>query len=445
MDEEVVEFNCRGLESCLRFITSTGQFQSAYELTLNCPLCGQPVSRSLYEKITGILQERKTQLERIKSERLELRRKLKNERLELRKQAQNFTREKTRLIRNAVERRTKQLNNRMAALKAREVRLEKKTAERIDRITRSAHADAEREINVKMSRFRKELKETTKAEIKKERERTRSKVEGKYEKLRYSFNSALLQMKAKSGKIEEQQRQIRELERQLKRQTTPSVEGLLYETTLIAQLKKKFPEDSFLHTGKGGDVVHSVVQEGETVGIILYECKRVKNYSSGHVSQTFLAKEKRKADFGILVTNAMKKGTQGFYSEKGVLIVHPAGVLSLVAVLRVQMVRIAAMKLGQLERDQAVKLTLAYLQGPEFSNSMDSIVRETSLLYDELREEIKTHYVVWKKRYGSYTRMHLEASRVKETANAVLRGEKDYAELVEPSAYPQLPELQSTE
>jgi hypothetical protein len=399
----------------------------------------------LYEKITGILQERKTQLERIKSERLELRQKLKNERLELRKQAQNFTREKTRLIRNAVERRTRQLNNRMAALQAKEARLEKKTAERIAKITRSAHADAEREIEAKMNQFKKELKETTKTEIKKERERTRSKVESKYEKLRYSFNSALLQMKAKSGKIQEQQRQIRELERQLSRQTTPSVEGLLYETTLIAQLKKKFPEDGFLHTGKGGDVVHSVIQKGEIVGVILYECKRVKNYSSSHVSQTFLAKEKRKADFGILVTNAMKKGTQGFYSERGVLIVHPAGVLSLIAVLRVQMVRIAAMKLGQLERDQAVKLTLTYLQGPEFSNSMDSIIRETNLLYDGLKEEIKTHYVTWKKRYESYARMHLEASKVKETANAVLRGERDYAELVQPSVYPQLAELEPTQ
>jgi chemotaxis signal transduction protein len=43
------------------------------------------------------------------------------------------------------------------------------------------------------------------------------------------------------------------------------------------------------------------------VGIMVYECKPVKRYSPSHVKQASEAKEKRNADFAILVTSAMKK------------------------------------------------------------------------------------------------------------------------------------------
>ena len=153
--------------------------------------------------------------------------------------------------------------------------------------------------------------------------------------------------------------------------------GYLDEHTLTTALKRWFPEDEIQHKGKGGDVIHSIVRKGRQVGLIVYECKRVKHYSAGHVKQAAEAKEKRKADFAILVTNAMKKGTQGFYTERGVIVVHTAGLQSILNILRSQIIQIAEMKLGQQERDKAIRMTLEYLEGPEFSNSMDSIIQES--------------------------------------------------------------------
>ena len=410
-------------------------------MIFNCPLCGKPVTKSLYDKITGIWQERAKQLNRIKEERLRLREEIRGQKRKLQEQARRFGREKNRLIRVAVDKRTKTLNLQLASARLKERELEKRTARRIVKVTTLAHAQAGRALAAKLKQLKKEMKESSKVVAKRERERAKSEVEQRYRKLRYTFDSTLRQMATKSRTIKEQQGEIAELQRQLKRQTTPSVEGLLYEATLLQQLRKKFPDDRYLHTGKGGDILHSIVQNGKEVGRIVYECKRVKNYSVSHVVQTWEAKEKRKADFGILVTNAMKRGTQGFFAEKGVMIVHPAGVLSLVAVLRGQVVQIADMKLGQLQKDEAIRLTVEYLEGPEFSNSMEGIVEESISLYDDLKEEMKRHFLTWKKRYQSYAKIHSEASRVKDTTNAAMKGQVEREKVLEPLRYPELIQL----
>jgi hypothetical protein len=187
----------------------------------------------------------------------------------------------------------------------------------------------------------------------------------------------------------------------LKKETTPQIEGLLEEKVLTRELHNRFPEDKVEHHGKGGDVLQYVMQNAEQAGVLVYECKRVKRYSSAFVTQAGDAKEKRKADFAILVTKTMKKSGQGFHVERGVMVVHPAGALWLAGVLRNQVVRIADMKLGQLQRDKATKLTLEYLEGPELANSMDAVIQESVALYKELMDEIEKHKAVWKRRYSS--------------------------------------------
>ena len=173
----------------------------------------------------------------------------------------------------------------------------------------------------------------------------------------------------------------------------------------------------------------------------------VQHYSFGHVKQASDAKQKRHADFVILVTNAMKKGTQGFFTERGVIVVHSAGIISLVGIVRNQIVRMAEMKLGQQERDKAIRRTLEYLEDPEFANSLDAIIQESIALYKEWVEEIKRHVAVWKRRYNSYQKIAEEASRVKTTTQALLSGEDEYEKLVQTVSLPatlMLPELEES-
>jgi hypothetical protein len=136
----------------------------------------------------------------------------------------------------------------------------------------------------------------------------------------------------------------------------------------------------------------------------------------------------------------MKKKTHGFFTEKGVIIVHGLGVLPLVSVLREQIVRIGNLKLGQLERRKAVRLTLDYVEGPEFSNSIEAIIQESVGLATDMKEEVKKHVITWKKRFKSYERICSEALTIKKTTSTLLTGES-MRKLSPQEALPELPPL----
>ena len=292
--------------------------------------------------------------------------------------------------------------------------------------------------------LRKQLRLSLRNRLKEARDLGAQQIRNKYDRLEKTFRSTLSQMTIKDSELRMQAQQIKELRRELERQTTPQMEGLLNEDNLTRQLKKRFPTDKFIQTRKGGDILQSIIRKGEQVGIMVYECKRVRRYSPSHVKQTAEAKEKRNADFAILVTNAMKKGTQGFFTERGVMVVHVAGVLPLATMLRDQVIRIAELKLGQLQRRKAVKLVLEYLEGPDFTNSLDAIIGETITLYNDLKEEVKKHVISWKKRYDSYKKVHEQTLAVKGTSKALLSGEPR-PESLRGEPLPALPEMPEVE
>jgi len=410
-----------------------------------CPLCKQSVSPSLYRKITGIWEERQRVLQKIKEQRARLLQKIDEQRKKLRNQLAEFRKEKAHVIKQAVDKQTSRLESKISALKRREEEVEKHAREKIRIATEEAQRKAGRQAAAQLNSFKKEIRASLRGQLKKERQLAAQRAETKYGRLRRSLTSALEGAKIKDRQVHELRKEIEELQKQLKRETWPQKEGLLSERELATELHRRFPEDKVQHTGKGGDVIQTVVRNGEQTGIMVYECKRVKHYYTSHVKQALEAKEKRKADFAILVTNAMKKGTQGFFTERGVIVVHPAGLLSLTNILRSQIIQIAEMKLGQQERDKAIKMTLEYLEGPEFSNSMDAIIQESIALYQDLMEEVKKHIAGWKKRYSSYKKVHKEAFTVKTKSKALLSGEPEYKKLIITEALPALPELPDLE
>ncbi len=140
---------------------------------------------------------------------------------------------------------------------------------------------------------------------------------------------------------------------------------------MLAALQDKFPLDRFEHTGKGGDIVHYIKDSGKEVGIIVYELKRVSNFSNSHIQQTLAAKQTRNADYAILVTNAKRsKNDFGFSVAKGVIIIHPAAAMTIIAILREQLITISKLKLSNKQRDEATRAVLDYIHSPAFKNSI---------------------------------------------------------------------------
>ena len=411
----------------------------------NCPLCGQPVSASIYQKITGIWEERKKALAKIKVQRTKLLEKITNQRKKLKEQAVEFREKKKQLVKDAVSKRTKRLESKIANLNRKQEEVKRRANEKIRTAIEQGHREAERRATRQLNSYKKDIRASVRAQLKKERERATQRAETKYTKVKQRLGKALDRAEIKGRQVRELREDIQELKEQLKKGTTPQDEGLLDEKELTKQLQKRFPEDKVEHHGQGGDVLQYVLHNGEQAGVLVYECKRVKRYSKAFVTQALDAKEKRKADFAILVTKTMEKGTEGFCFERGVLVVHHLGVLSLASVLRTQIIRIDEMKLGQAQRNKAIKLTLEYLEGPEFANSMDAVIQESFVLYKELMDEVEKHKAVWKRRYSSYSKICEQASTVNSTTHALLSGEPEYKKLIQTESLPALPELPQTE
>ena len=109
-----------------------------------CPLCGQPVSTSLYQKITGIWQERQKALQKIKEQRARLLKNINGERKKLRKQAADFRKRKTRLVKQEVQKQTRRLEFKIRTLRRREKQVENRTREKIRIATERAHRETDR-------------------------------------------------------------------------------------------------------------------------------------------------------------------------------------------------------------------------------------------------------------------------------------------------------------
>lgn len=224
--------------------------------------------------------------------------------------------------------------------------------------------------------------------------------------------------------IREKEEQISDLKEQLKRGTTPQIEGLLDEAKFASLLKEAFPEDRIEHTGKGGDVLQHVRLNGRPVGTIVYECKRVPKVLSAHITQTKRAITQRNASYGVLVTVGTKRGRFGFWSERGIFVVHPLGATSFAGVLRDSMIEVARMQLTRKEREAAARRIFEFLSGPEFKNNMQDVLQRAVELREMLHKEARTHLNIWRKRYEYYKSIYESTSTVRSRFHRILETSK---------------------
>lgn len=379
-----------------------------------CPLCKQEVSRVLYEKITGVWEEKEEKLRDLREKEKKLARKeremtarfiaerkkmIESEKIKLDAELEK----KERVWKKALAIQRKALLRRSDAAEA---AFKRKLASETNKILREERARArvlERSLKERFQADAAKILEKGKRSLYKEQaalQRQERIQINKYRKLNEQYNS--LQSKSRIAQ-EKASKKIALLEEQLKKDKTPQVLGLLEEGVFLEKLRSMFPTDRFDHTGKGGDIVHHIIDKQAEIGTIVYELKKVSSFSRNHVIQAFEAKNKRNADYGMLVTNAKRsKDDFGFCVSKGIIIIHPAGALVLVDIIRDHLIKIARLKLSAEKRRKTVQAVLDYIQGPTFRNGIESIIEDTKELYMSLTKEVKDHIKYWEVRINKY-------------------------------------------
>lgn len=400
-----------------------------------CPLCKQAVSEELFERITGIWRERRAAEKKFKEQEKELFKQQKELKNQLESERKKLKIEQKVVIEQKLAEKSKKFDVQLQRLEKEKNAIKERFDKKIAGAVKLAEARARREVN---SALKEKMRETIKAQVQKATMKTQ---EGLVRATR-TIEATRKQMSTLQQQNLKQQNRIRNLETQLKNQTTPQLEGFLYEDKLIEALQKDFPHDKFVHTGKGGDILHYVILQKNEVGLIVYECKRVGHWYSAHVEQAYTAKIQRKADYAVLVTNATKKGAGGFFIEKGVIVISPGGILALAVVLRDQIINIAQLKLTKSQREEAIEKTMEYLQGAEFKNSLELIIRKTVEMYEDLKKECHDHVKGWKKRYEALKSVYTNTAQVQGKTTALISGKHDFSkEILIAQPFPALPDL----
>jgi hypothetical protein len=408
-------------------------------MVYECPLCHQEVSKRLYDKITGVWDAKEKALKKLEEKRRELVQKEKLMKIK-------FDEDKKRLLALEKNKSLRILESQKKVFEKQLIKERELIKKQRNKIEKEYKNNLAAEIN-KMKRNEKEKEQAlklhfnqlTKSKIDSEKQRLvkqKLNMERIERNLRDKNNKLVIQFRSLQNKnqlaLEKQNKKIKSLEEQLQKNQTPQMLGLLNEGEFLAKLKEEFPHDEFVHTGKGGDIVHKILEKSKVVGIIVYELKKVSKFNKDHITQTFEAKQKRGADYGILVTNAKRnKEDMGFSSTKGVIIIHPAGALVLIDILRQQLIQISRLKLGQEERNKAIKLVLEYVQGANFKNSIENIIQDTIELYENMGKEVKDHIKIWNLRLHKYKSINLKANDINSNVVQLLQSDKKEHKLIE--------------
>lgn len=205
----------------------------------------------------------------------------------------------------------------------------------------------------------------------------------------------------KDQTIASMQQKIEEL-KQKAEQGSQQLQGEVQEIELENLLRAKFPFDHIDPVPKGefgGDALHRVTsQSGLACGIILWECKRTRNWSDSWLVKLREDQRTAKADLAVLVSQALPKGVETFDVIDGVWVTHPRAVLPVATILRHTLLQVTTARQVSQGQQTKAEMVYQYLTGPRFRQRVEAIVEAFSSMKEDLDKERRAITKQWAKR-----------------------------------------------
>ncbi len=284
-----------------------------------------------------------------------------------------------------LEQKAKELADLQEVLKARDARLAEAQKAQADLIRKQRELDdAKRELDLTVEKRVQDNLTTIRDQARKEAE-----------------DSLKLKVLEKEQTISSMQKQIEDLKRRSE-QGSQQLQGEVQELELESLLRTQFPHDSIEPVPKGefgGDALQRVVTPlGQRCGTILWESKRTKNWSDSWLPKLREDQRTAKAEFAILVSQALPKEMETFGLVDGVWVTHPRSAIAVALVLRHSLIEIASARLSSEGQQTKMELVYQYLTGPRFRHRVQAIVEKFTDMQEDLDKERKTMTRLWAKR-----------------------------------------------
>lgn len=184
-------------------------------------------------------------------------------------------------------------------------------------------------------------------------------------------------------------------------QKSPKIQGEVQENLMQVLLEEMFPEDEIkaIKPGKKGfDIIHSIMIGKKLSGKIAWESKKTKQWSNGWIEKMKDDIKDYNADIGVIVTIAMPSKIDKIGMIDNVWIVDFDSFQSVAQILRNSLIEIKRAQLSSSVKDDQLKVLYKYIVSNDFVSKIQNIVRSFKIMEQELYNEKKAMNTIWAKR-----------------------------------------------
>ena len=375
---------------------------------VSCPACGSNISREKFDHIMRLDDARKLAL----NEEHEL----------LQRERESVTAERDRIVEEAAATERMKWASQVASALAEAEQVRKLNEARVESLAREYERRRVAESKLRDAGAQKLVREIAAANAK-----ARDVAEARVREAKEEQREKIAELRADLRTVEQRRQReaatmketIVELQRkaEVRERAHFGPEG---EANIVTALREQFVGDRVEHHGKGGDVLHRVIDSNNEAGQIVYEIKNTRGWQLSYLRDAKRAMEVRGTTYGILVTRVMPSRQGMMTVMAGVIVVLPAIAVQVAAVVRSGIIAIGRLRLSEQGKAEKTTMLFDFLRGDEFTASIRRVQEKVLELRESLSREKSHHDGWWASRENHYATILRAASGIEARVSDLL-------------------------
>ncbi|MBE2288918.1 MAG: DUF2130 domain-containing protein [Chitinophagaceae bacterium] len=269
----------------------------------------------------------------------------------------------------------------------------------------------------------KELELETQRRLMEERARIEESVKkAEEEKSRLNMSELEMKLKERDKQLEDQKRLVEEMRRKAE-QGSMQLQGEVQELALEELLRSNFPFDVVNEVGKGkrgADCILTVRNNfGQECGRIIFESKRTKDFGKDWTEKLKADMRVQSIELGVIVTQAMPDGIDGFGQKDDVWICTFADVTNLVHILRELLIRVYNASKSNENKGDKMTMLYSYLISNEFAQQWNAIREGFTAMRMSIQRERDQMEKLWKAREKQLEKVLLNAAHIRGSIEGI--------------------------
>jgi hypothetical protein len=269
----------------------------------------------------------------------------------------------------------------------------------------------------------KELELETQRRLMEERTRIEESVKKtEEEKNRLNMSELEMKLKERDKQLEDQKRLVEEMRRKAE-QGSMQLQGEVQELALEELLRSNFPFDVVNEVGKGkrgADCILTVRNNfGQECGRIIFESKRTKDFGKDWTEKLKADMRVQSIELGVIVTQAMPDGIEGFGQKDDVWICTFSDVTNLVHILRELLIRVYNASKSNDNKGDKMTMLYSYLISNEFAQQWNAIREGFQAMRMSIQRERDQMEKLWKAREKQLEKVLLNAAHIRGSIEGI--------------------------